>query len=403
MTIDVRLMQPHEMRASDDVKSVALLMPPNDDEMWERARGGWEQGYMGASAWDGERCVGHVGALDLRMALPGGERVTTAGITRVGVIPTHLRRGLLTRMLHEVLHEQRRSGTMLAALLASEVVIYPRFGFGLATEEHRLRIDVPRVGRINGAAHGSFRLLARGEVLSTVDEIYHRVVHRPGTITRTPWLLGRYLHEAITGPTAEYVVVHTSPDGVDDGFAQYSVKWHETDGVERLGECEVKEIIGADTSVELALWQYLCRVSLLREITVDRGPKDHVLRHAVADPRAVRVLGQWDELLLRPLHVGECLAARAYNPVDGEVTLGITDPLFPDNDGVWVVSAAGAHPTSAAPEVTASVNALGSTLLGGMRWVDQAAIGTAKGQPTSLHRLDALFHHHPAPYCGSFF
>ena len=167
MTIDVRLMQPHERRASNDTSRVALLMPPTDDEAWEKARDGWEHGYMGFSAWEGERCVGHVGALDLRMTLPGGDRVATAGLTRVGVLPTHLRQGLLTRMMHETLREERRNGKVLAALLASEVGIYPRFGFGLATEEHNVRVDVPRVGHIAGAASGSLRRRARSSTSSS--------------------------------------------------------------------------------------------------------------------------------------------------------------------------------------------------------------------------------------------
>lgn len=403
MTIDVRLMQPHEMRASNAVSRVALLMPPTDDEAWEKARGGWEHRYMGASAWEGEQCVGHVGSFDLEMALPGGRWVPTAGLSRVGVLPTHLRQGLLTRMMHQVLHEERRNGKVLAALLASEVGIYPRFGFGLATEEHSLRVDVPRVGRIAGAAGGSFRLLAHHEVLATVDEIYHRVVNRPGAIGRTPWLLGRYLQDATGNSAAEQVVVHTSPEGIDDGFAQYSVKWNEPDAVERLGTCDVKEIAGADASVELALWQYLCRVSLVREITMERGPKDNLLRHAAADPRAVKVMGQWDELLLRPLSVEACLAARTFGDVTGAVALRVEDPLFADNNGVWSISADGCRRTDGPADVTSSINALGSTLLGGMTWHDQALLGHASGDHASLQRLDGLFGRHPLPYCGSFF
>lgn len=403
MSIDIRLMQPHEVRASADASRLALLMPRADDDAWETARGGWDHGYMGASAWEGDRCVGHVGAFDFTTMVPGGARLATAGLSRVGVLPTHTRRGLLTRMMHMVLTEERRNGKVLAGLLASEVGIYPRFGFGLATEEHRLVIDVPRVGHIAGTAPGSFELVPHADVLAVVDDIYRRVVARPGTIERTPWLLRRYFEKAVSGTGTDVVVVHRSPIGTADGYVHYAVKWHETDGVERLGECEVHELIGGTPAVELALWQYLCNVSLVRTINVDRIGKDLLLRHAVADPRAVKVLGQWDELFLRPLQVGQCLAARTYNAVDNEVTLAVNDHLFPDNDGVWTVSAEGARPTTSAPEVTASVNALGSTLLGGMSWVDQAVLGRATGDTDALRRLDTLFHHHPLPYCGSFF
>lgn len=401
--IDVRLMQPDEARASADASRIALLMPTTSDESWEKVRGAWEADYVAASAWDGDRAVGHVGSIDFLMALPGGTRVPAAGVTRVGVLPTHTRRGLLTRMMHEVLREEHRRGKALAALLASEVMIYPRFGFGLATEEHRLLIDVPRLGNIRGGADGSFRLVPRAEVLATVTDIYHRLVDRPGSIVRIPWLTARYFEDAVADDKAEHIVVHTSPDGIDDGYAQYALKWHDTDGVDRLGECEVKEVVGATPAVELALWQYLSRISLVRQITFDRAPKDHVLRLAAHDSRAVRVLGQWDELFVRPLHVEACLAQRSYGDLAGSVALRIDDPLFPDNNGVWSISAAGSRRTDAAAEVTATINALGSTLLGGMTWTDEAAIGRASGDPGALRRLDALFRHHPLPFCGSFF
>jgi predicted acetyltransferase len=401
--IDVRLMQPHEARASSDASRTALLMGLNTDESWQKSEVGWRDGAMGASAWDGHECVGHVGSLAFSMRLPGGASVPTAGITRVGVVPTHLRRGLMSRMMHEVLREERRTGKVLAALLASEVMIYRRFGFGLATEEQRLRIDVPRVGHVRGAATGSFRLLAPAEVLAVTGEVYSRVGVRPGAITRPDWLAARYLDDAVEGGKAHHVVAHTSADGVDDGYAHYSVKWHDHDAVDQLGQMELHALEAASPAVELALWQYLCNVSLIREITVDRGPVNPLLRLAANDSRAVKVLGQWDELFLRPLDVEACLAGRVYAPVTGRVAIGVADPMFPDNDGVWEVSAEGTRRTDGPAHIHATPNAIGSTLLGGMSWVQQQAIGTASGDHAALRLADTLFGVQPAPYCGSFF
>src|SRR5690242_21903263 len=51
------------------------------------------------AAFDGDRIVGGAGAFSFRMSVPGGASVPTAGVTVVGVLPTHRRRGVLTSMM----------------------------------------------------------------------------------------------------------------------------------------------------------------------------------------------------------------------------------------------------------------------------------------------------------------
>jgi ribosomal protein S18 acetylase RimI-like enzyme len=48
------------------------------------------------SAFDGDRRVGSSAAYSFRLTVPGGE-VGAAGITGVGVLPDHRRRGILRR------------------------------------------------------------------------------------------------------------------------------------------------------------------------------------------------------------------------------------------------------------------------------------------------------------------
>ena len=43
------------------------------------------------------RLVGVGGLIDVRLTLPGGGRLPIAGVTEVGVLPTHRRRGVLRR------------------------------------------------------------------------------------------------------------------------------------------------------------------------------------------------------------------------------------------------------------------------------------------------------------------
>ena len=94
------------------------------------------------AAWDGDRIVGGAGAFDYAMSVPGGASIPAAGVTVVGVLPTHRRRGALAALMAAQLDDSRARGDVAAYLWASEATIYGRFGYGLAS-----RIGVDRRSR----------------------------------------------------------------------------------------------------------------------------------------------------------------------------------------------------------------------------------------------------------------
>src|SRR5215210_9481950 len=51
------------------------------------------------AAFDDGRIVGCASTISQRMVVPGGALVPTAGITMVGVLPTHRRRGILRELM----------------------------------------------------------------------------------------------------------------------------------------------------------------------------------------------------------------------------------------------------------------------------------------------------------------
>ena len=65
--------------------------------------------------------------------MPGGAAVPTAAVTVVTVHPPYRRRGLLTAMMAHQLEQVAKRGEPLAALWASESLIYGRFGYGPAS------------------------------------------------------------------------------------------------------------------------------------------------------------------------------------------------------------------------------------------------------------------------------
>src|SRR5262249_33182856 len=93
----------------------------------------------GALARDGD-IVGTAGAFSFQMAVPGAV-IPVAGVSYVGGMPTHRRRGiartLMTRQLQDI---AARGSEAVAALWASEAPLYGRYGYGRASSVAHFRL-----------------------------------------------------------------------------------------------------------------------------------------------------------------------------------------------------------------------------------------------------------------------
>ena len=220
---------------------------PPDDEDWDKPGrvASWEDSDS-LSAWDGGRCVGHAAGYRFDTLVPGGAWLPTSGVTRVGVLSTHRRRGLLRALMTRLLADAAERGQVLASLRASETRIYQRFGFGLAGRSAEATITSRDALPITGSPRPArCACSAHDEILPPSCRLYDRVARRPGVLNRPDWLWQRYLEKAIElGGDAEFVAVHTSADGVDDGFVHYSVKWVEARSTPPRGTGEVYDLWG---------------------------------------------------------------------------------------------------------------------------------------------------------------
>lgn len=412
MNYQVRRTTEAEWRVVADTMRLALLAAPSTDADWEKpaAAESWRAG-LSLSAWvaagDGERCIGHAGAFDMQMLLPGGAVVPMAGVTRVGVLSTHRRQGVLTTLMQQLLRDSLAAGRPIATLRASEAVIYGRFGFQVAGEVND--IDIGAGARVAApVADGTLRILRREETLEAVFAIHARVgLDRPGTVNRTRWSLTRSLEAALAPDKAAYVVVHTSPAGIDDGYACYQLDWPPGHGTHTGGKCRVEDIWGASPSVELALWKYLLEIDLIESVRAFDRPIDDPLRFALHDQRRYAVKGRRDEQWLRLLDVDAALTARTYNPTPEVVTIAVSDPLFAANEGVWRVSADGAERVadrSGRADLVTTINGLSGAYLGGTSWHELTVAGVVTADDAAAIRAaDLLFASRPLPRCGSFF
>jgi predicted acetyltransferase len=355
------------------------------------------------AVWDADEIVANSGAWALEQTMPGGTAVPVAGITIVGVSPTHRRQGLLNRMMARLLDDAVARGEPIAILTASESIIYGRYGFGWATSTAAAEVDCDHGAFVHPAqAGGRIRRVDGDAVRKTGPALFDRVRRgRVGDITPPAGHWDRLVADPPAwrnGASAAFFVVHESEAGEPDGFASYRYKHDWPHGLPN-GTAHVGELFGTSAEVEAALFRYLLDLDLVATLTLGERPVEDHLRRRLADPRRYRIKGAGDHVWVRLADVAAALPQRAYRG-DGSVVIEVADRFRPANDGRYEVSAAGCGPTAAPAEVAVPVDSLGAAFLGGVTFSALAQAGrAAELVPGGLAKADALFAEPVQPFC----
>ncbi|WP_437600318.1 GNAT family N-acetyltransferase [Sorangium sp. So ce590] len=359
-------------------------------------------------AYDGESLVGAAGSFSLTMTTPGGI-VPVAGLTAVGVTPTHRRRGILTSLIRRHLDDARAEGRPISSLWATEGAIYGRFGYGLASQACSISIERERTAFRNEAgAQGRARLLGEAEALEAFAPVWERArASVPGMLARSQvwWQVRRLADNDFTrqgGGPLQRVVIEV--DGRAEAYALYCVH-HRWDASNiPIGSVRVIEAIGATPLGTRLVWRYLFDLDLAQRIEASLLPPDHPLGLLLVEPRRLRLTAS-DGLWVRIVDVEAALAARAYG--SGEpLTLEITDRDLPGNAGRFRLHGGErrAARTSEAPDVRLDISALGSAYLGGVSFRCLADAGQVEAlSEGAIERADRLFHAARAPWCPEIF
>ncbi len=346
------------------------------------------------------------------ITLPGGTSVGLSGIGDVGVLPSHRRRGVLSTMMDRMLADGAAAGHVAAGLYASEPTIYGRFGFGAATRELKVRIDTRRAAMRAGApvADGGVEVIHPEDRIDVLEPIHRKAItRRPGEVSRNlqRWMhrLGGYEHEQGN----LMCLAHRSPAGGLDAYALYVVRadWRPS-GPEH--ELEVVELFGLDAGAELAMWQAVLQLDLIRTV-VAWIPGDGLLFDVLADRWAPDSVGQHDGLWLRLLDVPAALAGRTYR-TQTELVIDVVDHRQPSGAtaaGTWrlVTDASGAgriERSTQEPDLRLGVAELGSVVLGGGSLARLSEAGRVEELADgALQRADAAFGWWPSPWITEFF
>ncbi|WP_229403633.1 GNAT family N-acetyltransferase [Micromonospora okii] len=362
----------------------------------------WEPGRS-LLVRDGPDLVAHASAFTRELTVPGAT-VPATHVTMVAVLPTHRRRGLLTRLMQRQLRDVRDAGREpVAVLWASEGGIYPRFGYGLAARQltvdcatTELRLPAPT------AAEGPLRLDRPAARRPDLARLYDRVrVDRPGWSDRDErwwrYVLGDPPSER-GGATELRVLLHEGPGGGIDGYALWRSR-QDSDLAGPRGVTMVQEMVTEGPAARTALWRALLSLDLARRLSY-AGPVDDPLLHLVDEPRRL-VARVGDALWLRVVDVPAALAARRYaTAVD--VVIEVADALLPENAGRWRLTGgpddARCVPTDRPADLACDVRALGELYLGGAGLTALADAGrVTELRPGALAAAGPAFSWHRAP------
>ena len=375
---------------------------PPDEERLQRFSKVLELERMLAALEDGE-VVGGAGAFTFDFSVPGGT-LPCAGVTVVGVAPTHRRRGALRTLMDTQLRDVHERGEPIAALWASEETIYGRFGYGIASWAGDVKI-AREWGAFAGPLErrGQMRFVAQEQALELFPPVWEALRReRPGVPSRTRdwWELRplrlpdeekanpkRFVALDLDGETQAYAVFKRHP-GWEDGVSNARV--------------EVTEAVGATPQATAELWRFLLDIDWTATFEASLLPPDHPLFLLLANPRRARYR-MGDALWVRLVEVGAALSGRAYSG-DGSIVFDVRDAVCPWNEGRWKLEGGSAARTDDAADVALDVSALGSAYLGAISFVELRGAGRLEELVDgAVQRADALFGWRPLPWCPEIF
>jgi len=412
----VRAVTPDEFEAYCEVPTLAFADATVSPEQVEHERLVFEFDRS-LAAFDGDAMVGTSAAYTFQLTVPGGT-AAAAGVTFVGVVPTHRRRGILSAMMRQQLADIVERGEAIAVLWASETAIYGRYGYGCASGilKHTIRRGEGALtpAAAGQAKAGGVRLRAGkpADLRADLCKVYDAAVpRRPGMLARDT----RWWDSVLNDPQffrdgmSTRQCLLAEDDSGPLGYALYRTKPDWDDGLP-CGKLAIRELIADGAAATAALWADLLTRDLMAEVTAHQRPVDDPLLDILADRRRARSRLS-DGIWARLTDVPAALTQRGY-ACAADVVIEVTDEVLPANAGRWRLQVPGpgdggkvsCERTTADADVALPVSVLGACYLGGTRLASLVTAGlVAERKPGALARLSTALSCDPAPWCPSNF
>jgi predicted acetyltransferase len=357
-------------------------------------------------AFDGENVVGTFLSLPMELTMPGLRRIAIDGVSAVTVAATHRRQGALSRMMAGELAKARERGDCVAALVAAEYPIYGRYGFGPATESAQWTVDARNL-RFRRELPGRIELVDPDTALAEAPALYERIRSaQPGAVSREHWRwardTGHDLPEGAAPPKDKVHALCRDEAGEVVGYVQFrfTERWTNQRPDNTI---QAPNLFALNPLYEARLWKFLAEHDWVTEVV---GPEidrcDALWRDLLVDRRMAVASGIWDFLWLRVLDPAVFLSARTYAKAD-RVVLRVEDKDGYANGTYAIESGVDGSgecvPVQAAPDLSLSVDVLGSISLGGYSASRYRALGLVEEHnPHAADRLSTMFSTPLAPH-----
>ena len=327
-----------------------------------------------------------------------------AGVTAVGVHPTHRRRGVLRSMMDAQLADIHERGEPIAALWASEETIYGRFGYGIASWAGELSVQHEWDAFAEPLEPGgTVRFVTPEEARELFPPIYEAVRRRrPGMTSRSEdWWNDRQLRMPEQQADAPKRFVVLELDGEPLGYAIYRTHFNFERGLPG-SRLVLLEALASTPPATAAIWRFVLDVDWMATVEVRHAPPDHPLFLLLAMPRRARYQ-MGDALWVRLVDLPAALGGRRYG--EGEpLVLEVRDAVCGWNEGRWRLDGGACERTKAKPDLALDVSALGSAYLGAVSFTQlREASRVEELREGAAAQADALFAWRPLPWCLEIF
>ncbi len=397
MAIEIRNPSEDELRRAMKAVEAAFGEEQKEEDLDRHQRAMPRDRFL--VAYDGVVPVGTTASLPFELTVPGGE-LAAGGVTWVGVLPSHRRRGILTQMMKRQLEDLRERGEPLAILWASEAAIYGRFGYGIAAPTVQLDADRSRFSfRDDPGPRGAVRLIDRDEAAKVLPALYDEVRRQvPGFTSRSSQLWDLYRladpeHWRRGAGPKFYAVLEF--DGEPVGYTIYRIKLDWQEGFAK-SQLRVLETCATSAAAERELWRFLFGIDLVARIQGRHDPGSPLFL-MVVDPRSL-MLRVTEGLWLRVVDLDAALTGRTY-AADDTVVIEVRDELCPWNAGKWKLGSDVGR-TDDDAELELDIADLATVYLGAFdfgRLADAQRVRELK--PGAVERATDLFRTSRPPFC----
>ncbi|WP_061964155.1 GNAT family N-acetyltransferase [Demequina aurantiaca] len=321
------------------------------------------------------------------MITPGGRRVSTAGLSWLGVHPAHRRRGLMTTMIHDHFARSIARGEHVSVLYAMESEIYSRFGYGMGAQTVKASIPRgPRMWHVDGTEELTVRLeRADFDQHDQLVADLQAKLERPGTILNP---VGSGRNARFTDPVGnrhgmeKWRICIIEDAGEPVAYAFFRRKPDSSLGIHD-GVAQVREHGSLTPAASQKLWQVLTDFDLVGTTNTENLATDDPLLFQLKDARGARTK-VIDNIWVRLLNVPEALMSREYFH-DCDVTFHLSDKHVAENAGSWRIvvkdgdaTVTRVDGTPADADLQMDIRHLGTVYLGGTSLEALSAAGLVK-------------------------